>query len=228
MDRLNSPKTLFIAVTVDGLFFPQRKALGFDPRESTPGFKRHVTILNSETRSFKRAAILMDRVLGLKVSANTIERICLDVGGELADAEQEQWQSVLKGEVSVPQLAIGEFDGGRIRTRKQGCGSGVHLANKGWNETKNAIFVSAASETFPSDPQLQLHVKPSATYAFRGASSNRRRLASRDICSPNSPEFFMLESTVHRMRLGLCRAFSRFDWPSLASAKNNRRLKLNP
>ena len=153
MDRLNSPKTLFIAVTVDGLLFPQRKALGFDPRESTPGFKRHVTILNSETRSFKRVAIVMDRVLGLKVSANTIERICLDVGGELADAEQEQWQSVLKGEVSVPQLAIVEFDGGRIRTGKQGCGSGVHLANKGWNETKNAIFVSAASETFPSDPQ---------------------------------------------------------------------------
>ena len=59
----------------------------------------------------------------------------------------------LTGEVVVPEVAIVEFDGGRIRTRKEGCGPGVHLSAKGWNETKNAIFVSAASETSTCDPQ---------------------------------------------------------------------------
>jgi len=110
-------------------------------------------VLNAETRSLKRASIVMKRVVGLDVSSNTIERIALEVGNDLEAAEQEQWQSVLNGEVTVPSLAIVEFDGGRIRTRKTGCGPGVHLDSKGWNETKNAIFVSATSETSEVDPQ---------------------------------------------------------------------------
>lgn len=141
------------AVAVDGLFFPQREALGLDPRESTPGFKRQIVILDAETRSLKRASIVMKRVVGLDVSTNTIERVALEVGNDLEAAEQEHWQKVLIGEVTVPSVAIVEFDGGRIRTRKTGCGPGVHLDAKGWNETKNAIFVSATSETSQVDPQ---------------------------------------------------------------------------
>jgi hypothetical protein len=110
-------------------------------------------ILDAETRSLKRASIVMKRVVGLEVSANTIERVALEVGNDLEAAEQQQWQNVLTGEVTVPSLAIVEFDGGRIRTRKTGCGPGVHLDAKGWNETKNAIFVSASSETSQTDPQ---------------------------------------------------------------------------
>ncbi len=105
MGLSNSRKPWLIAVVVDGLFFPQREALGFDPRELTPGFKRQVTILNGETRSFKRASIVMQRVVGLQVSPNTVERICLEVGNDLLDAEQEEWQSVLTGEVPVAQVA---------------------------------------------------------------------------------------------------------------------------
>jgi len=146
---------LLVAVPVVGLFFPQRESLGLDPRESTPGFKRQIIILNSETRSLKRTAIVMDRVIGLKVSTNTIERISLEAGNDLEAAEQSQWQSVLTGEVLAPQVAIVEFDGGRIRTRQTDCGPGVHLVGKGWNETKNAIFVSASSETSASDPDAE-------------------------------------------------------------------------
>ena len=69
----------------------------------------------------------MKRVHGFEISTNTIERICLDVGSELLQAEQQQWQEVLTGEVPVSDLAIVEFDGGRIRTRQPGHGPGVHL-----------------------------------------------------------------------------------------------------
>lgn len=110
-------------------------------------------VLNAETRSLQRASLVVKRVLGLTVSPNTIERIALEVGNELEVAEQEQWRAVLTGKVTVPSLAIVEFDGGRIRTRKADCGPGVHLEGKGWNETKNAIFVSATSETSEVDPQ---------------------------------------------------------------------------
>ncbi|MDM4019478.1 hypothetical protein [Roseiconus lacunae] len=127
--------------------------MGFDSRQSTPGFKRQLIFINGETRSFKRASLLMQRVNGLKVSPNTIERICLEVGQELATAAEQDWQGVLDGEAIVPQLAVVSCDGGRIRTRKTGCGVGVHLDGKGWSETKNAIFVSATSETSQTDPQ---------------------------------------------------------------------------
>ena len=112
-----------------------------------------MVILNAETRSLKRASIVMKRVVGLDVSPNTIERVALEVGNDLEAAEQEHWQNILTGEVTVPTVAIVEFDGGRIRTRKTGCGPGVHLDSKGWNETKNAIFVSAKSKTSETDPQ---------------------------------------------------------------------------
>jgi hypothetical protein len=143
---------LLIVVVVVDLFFPQRESLGLDTRESTPGFKRQVLILNAETRSLDRASVVMERVLGFSVSTNTIGRICLEAGEDLAAAEQEKWQSVLTGEVPACELAIVEFDGGRIRTRQSGCGPGVHLSGKGWNETKNAIFVSATSEISEIDP----------------------------------------------------------------------------
>ncbi len=86
-----------IAVIVDGLFFPQREALGLDPRESTPGFKRQLMILNGEIRSLKRVSIVMQHAFGLEVSPNTVDRITLEVGDDLQAAEQEKWKMVLKG-----------------------------------------------------------------------------------------------------------------------------------
>lgn len=141
------------AVPVVGLFFPQRKALGFDARQSTPELKRKLVLLNAESRSLRRAAISAERLLEIKVSTNTIERICLDVGEDLETAAADNWEGVIDGEAIVPQVAIVSFDGGRIRTRQSGQGPGVHLSGKGWNETKNAIFVSATSETSEADPE---------------------------------------------------------------------------
>jgi hypothetical protein len=127
--------------------------LGLDARESTPGFKRQVVVLTAETRSSKRASIVMEQMEGFQVSPNTIGRIGLDVGQDLSAAQEADWGTVLTGAVPVPEVALVEYDGGRIRTRQMDCGPGVHLNGKGWNETKNAILVSATSETSEVDPQ---------------------------------------------------------------------------
>jgi hypothetical protein len=119
----------------------------------TPGLKRKVVFVNAETRSLKRSKELLSRVLEIETSTKTIERICFAVGNDLEAAAKENWKGILDGEVVVPQVAIVSYDGGRIRTRKTGCGPGVHLVGKGWNETKNAILVSAASETSLVDPE---------------------------------------------------------------------------
>lgn len=115
--------------------------------------KRKLVFLNAESRSLKRASLTAERVLEIRVSTNTIERICLDVGQDLESAAAENWQGVMDGEAVVPQLAIVSYDGGRIRTRQTGRGPGVHLDGKGWSETKNAIFISATSETSNIDPE---------------------------------------------------------------------------
>ena len=111
-----------------------------------------MVFLNAESSSLKRASITAKQVLGFDISTNTIERICLDVGSDLELASSQDWKGVIDGEAIVPQLAIVSYDGGRIRTRQMGQGPGVHLSGKGWNETKNAIFVSASSETSEADP----------------------------------------------------------------------------
>lgn len=152
MGRLRLLKQSPFAVHVDGLFFPQRVALGFDSREATPGFKRQLIILNAETRSFKRVVIVMKQVVGLDVSTNTVERISIEAGDELSKAKQDNWTNILGKIADPPELAIVEFDGGRIRTRQTGCGPGVHLDGEGWNETKNAIFVKATSQISEVDP----------------------------------------------------------------------------
>ena len=110
MDQSSSWNQWLFAPAVAGLFFPQRKALGLDARESTPGFKRQLVILNAEVRSLKRVRIVVDRILGQKVSTNTVERICLDVAEDLATAERRAWDGVIDGEVPVPSLAIVEFE----------------------------------------------------------------------------------------------------------------------
>ncbi len=76
-----------------------------------------MVVMNAETRSSKRASLVIQRVLGFQVSTNTIVRLCGEVGEELAAAEQDDWRTVLTGEVPVPGVAIVEYDGARNATQ---------------------------------------------------------------------------------------------------------------
>ena len=110
----------------------------------------------AEARSFKRAAIVAQRVGGQKVSAKTIERVVHDVGGELAarrDADPKTADALARLPESPPELAIVECDGGRIRTREPGHGPGVHLCDKGWSESKNACLIRASPTISDHDPE---------------------------------------------------------------------------
>lgn len=145
-----------IVPRVAGTFSPLREALGFDARELTPLLVARVTVAAAETRSFKRAAIVIDRVGGQAVSAKTIERVVHDVGGELAarrDADPKTADSLARCPESPPELAVVECDGGRIRTREPGHGPGVHFPEKGWSESKNACLIRAKPTVSDHDPQ---------------------------------------------------------------------------
>ena len=114
--------------------------LGIDSRDTTPGLTRAVVHLAAEIRSFERAEVTTQRVLGHKVPRSTIRRLAKQVGQELAALEALPERSDGK-EAIVPQAAVVSCDGGRIRARKPGRGRGVQLSGeKGWRETKNAAF----------------------------------------------------------------------------------------
>lgn len=115
-----------------------------------------IVIAVGQTRAFKKAAIVMADVAGQPVSAKTLERVAGDVGLELAqrrDADPKTDEALAKTPELPPALAVIECDGGRARTREPGHGPGVHLAGKGWNETKNACLIRATHKTFTEDPQ---------------------------------------------------------------------------
>ena len=131
-----------------------REPLGFEARELTPGVVRKIVKLAAETRSYKRGVIALQEA-DVFVSAKTVERVVLDVGGELTerrDAPQTSLPLARRPE-NAPALAVVECDGGRIRTRQPGNGPGVTLEGKGWNETKNACLIRADHKTFAEDPK---------------------------------------------------------------------------
>lgn len=130
--------------------------MGFDARELTPLLVQRVTVAAAESRSFQRAAIVIEHVAGQGVSAKTIERVVHDVGRELAerrDANPKTDDALAKRPESPPELAVVECDGGRIRTREPGRGPGVHRTTEGWRESKNACLIRASRTVWDHDPQ---------------------------------------------------------------------------
>ena len=112
--------------------------MGMDSRETTPELVRAVVHLAAEVRSFERAEITLEKVLGQKVSRSTIRRLASQVGHELAERKQHE-ERTSDQEVVIPEVAVASCDGGRIRTRESGQGRGVCLSGEnGWRETKNA------------------------------------------------------------------------------------------
>jgi len=129
--------------------------LGLDARELSPGLVDRVGTLAAETRSYHRAEIVL-RKFGHVVSDNTVQRVTLDVGRELAerrDVSATSDESLAARPEKPPKLAVVECDGGRFRMREPGHGRGVHLSGEGWRETKNACLISAIHRTFEHDPQ---------------------------------------------------------------------------
>ncbi|MBV8458720.1 MAG: hypothetical protein JO122_19170 [Acetobacteraceae bacterium] len=117
---------------------------------------QRLTRTAAETRSFARAALVMDEAVGIPVSAKTIERVIHDVGQELAhrrDADPRSDAALAPRSESPPQLAVVECDGGRIRTREPGHGPGVHRTAEGWREDKNACLIRALRTASVEDPQ---------------------------------------------------------------------------
>jgi hypothetical protein len=129
--------------------------MGLDSRELTPAMVERIVHAAAETRSSKRAALVLKHVGGNEVSPSTVQRVTHQVGSELAELRDAgDGPALAIAAESPPELAVVEADGGRIRTRKPGQGRGVH--GEAWRETKNANLLRMTHKTFAEDPEPEL------------------------------------------------------------------------
>lgn len=103
--------------------------------------------------------MVLNRVGEIAISGRHVGRIAGQLGERLIDEQRTRAALHRQGELPVevvnpPQLAVVEFDGGRIRTRARSRGSGTH--DPAWRESKNALFLRMNSESHGDDPCPEL------------------------------------------------------------------------
>jgi hypothetical protein len=109
-------------------------------------------------KSFTQAAQGLRLLAGIPISDRQVARLTEQVGDELArardDKAHQRRRRQLPAQVAnVPAAVAVEVDGGRLATRAEGQGPGVH--EQGWKEHKVACLCSLRSTPQASDPQPQ-------------------------------------------------------------------------
>jgi hypothetical protein len=112
--------------------------------------------------SFDVAEVALKVVGEISVSDRQINKLVAMAGGQLEvdrDKRTEQYVNQPLPRVAnqvepAPDLAAVFCDGGRMRTRAEGQGCGVHQPH--WRETKNAAFHRMQSGSWDQDPQTDL------------------------------------------------------------------------
>jgi len=124
-------------------------------RTVSPNVEQKILTAAAETHSYGRAAHVLAELAGIEMSSRQINRLTDEAGRRLREEQRQRVQlhqhKQLEVEVeNVPELAVVEMDGGRIRTREPGLGSGTHAP--AWKESKTALFMRMTSETHAVDP----------------------------------------------------------------------------
>lgn len=136
--------------------------LKLDAHSYSPTLLHRILLMAGTADSCQAAAMALQVVGELEISARTVSELGARFGGQLAEErdcrtqayEQRSLPRVASQVDLPPQLAAVFCDGGRMRTRAGGGGHGVHQPH--WRETKNAAFHRMQSESHDVDPQPEL------------------------------------------------------------------------
>ena len=112
--------------------------------------------------SYKIGAVLLREVGGISITGRGLNTMAVRIGTEMIeerDARTEAYfNAPLPRQYTQPEMPIAlacvSIDGGRMQTRTEGCGKGVHHAH--WRENKNALFMRMKSDSFTCDPHPEL------------------------------------------------------------------------
>lgn len=92
----------------------------------------------------------------MSISATHVQRLSHRIGKEWAQARDQEVQAFREDKLvcayaAAPPAAAVMLDGGRLQTRAEECGRGVHEA--AWRETKTACCLSLNAAEHAEDPQ---------------------------------------------------------------------------
>jgi len=114
---------------------------------------------NAEVKSGGVAVKILNKLTSISVSQSQLMQLTETIGQELEEARDQQaakyLNETLKPDVPKPPSACAVVtDGGRIFTRAENAGRGVHHA--AWKETKIANLTSLSSQPSEVDPHPEL------------------------------------------------------------------------
>ena len=112
--------------------------------------------------SYSIGELLLRKIGGIELSGRGLNKTAVKIGLEMVaqrDARIEAYfDQPLPRQHAEPKtpitLACVSVDGGRMQTRDEGGGKGVHHPH--WRENKNALFLRMKSGCFADDPQPDL------------------------------------------------------------------------
>ena len=147
---------------MSGIFFPQRLPLRIDGGLASPAVLEKKVLAAAHASSYAIGELMLRKIGGVELSGRGLNKTAVKIGAELvADREARTvayFQQPLPRQHVQPatpiSLACVSADGGRIQTRDEGGGRGVHHPH--WRENKNALFMRMKSTRFASDPHPEL------------------------------------------------------------------------
>ncbi|MFH1265807.1 MAG: LysR family transcriptional regulator [Planctomycetota bacterium] len=143
---------------MSGIFFPQRIPLRIDGGSVSPAVLEKKVLAVAYAPSYSIGELVLRKIGGIELTGRGLNKTAVKIGSEMVaqrDARTEAYfNQPLPRQHAQPKTAIGlacvSADGGRMQTRDEGGGKGVHYPH--WRETKNALFLRMKSDHFACDP----------------------------------------------------------------------------
>ena len=119
-------------------------------------------VASAHVSSYPIGSKLLEELAGISISSRHLNNLTAKIGAELGEdrdartanySEQPLPRTPRRAEMAIP-LATVSIDGGRMQTRLDGGGLGVHDPH--WRETKNALFLRMNGVRFADDPHPEL------------------------------------------------------------------------
>jgi hypothetical protein len=147
---------------VSGIFFPERIPLRIDGGAASPAVLEKKILAVAYAPSYSIGEVVLRKIGGIELTGRGLNKTAVKIGSEMVrerDARTEAYfDQPLPRQHAQPktpiELACVSTDGGRIQTRDEGGGKGVHRPH--WRENKNALFLRMKSDCFACDPHPDL------------------------------------------------------------------------
>lgn len=116
----------------------------------------------AHTPSYAQGELVLRKIGGIDLSSRGLNKTAVKIGAEMIAARDARVETYfnqpLPRQHAAPTtpiaLACVSIDGGRMQTRDEDAGPGVHHPH--WRENKNALFLRMKSDCFACDPHPEL------------------------------------------------------------------------